>query len=154
MDIGGLTVKIGGKKSGYSVVCDGTELTKNDVVDAKEKVKAVVTAKGANYSGSNEATYTIVVQDISKAKVVVKAQVYTGKEIMVTADDFTTIKVGDTTLEKGTHFEILDDSYANNVNKGTASVTIKGIGNYGGTKRVTFKITSRTMAWWWNVLKK
>ena len=128
------------------------ELTKNDVVDAGETVKVVVEAKSANYKGSTEASYNITVQDISKAKVVVNAQVYTGKEITITSDDISTIKVGDTKLKEGKHYVILQDSYVNNINKGTASVTIKGIGNYGGTKTVTFKITGRTMAWWWNLI--
>lgn len=133
---------------------DGVEetlLTKTDVVDAGETVKVVVTAKAANFKGSTSAEYEIKVQDISKASVSVNAQVYTGKEITITDADFSKIKVGDTTLKLGKHYEILDD-YQNNINKGTASVTIKGIGNYGGTKKVTFKITSRTMAWWWNLV--
>ena len=127
-------------------------LTKNDVVDAGETVKVVVEAKSANYKGSQEKEYNITVQDISKAKVVVNAQVYTGKAITITSADISTIKVGDTTLKEGKHYEILENSYVNNINKGTASVTIKGIGNYGGTKTVTFKITGRTMAWWWNLI--
>ena len=92
------------------------------------------------------------VQDISKAKVVVNAQTYTGKAITLTADDFSTIKVGDTKLVEGKHYTIDQDSYKNNVNKGNATVVIKGMDNYGGTKTVTFKITSRTVAWWWNLL--
>ena len=134
---------------------EGTEetlLSKEDVVDAGATVKVVATAKAANYTGSISTTYEIKVQDISKASVTVKAQIYTGKEITITDKDFTKIKVGDTKLKLGTHYEIVEDSYENNINKGTASVTIKGIGNYGGTKKVTFKITSRPMAWWWNLL--
>ena len=50
-------------------------------------------------------------------------------------------KSGKTVLDSS-DFEIV--SYANNVNKGTATVTIKGVGNYGGTKTVTFKITQRS----------
>ncbi len=137
----------------YYLAADGTELGKNDVVDAGESVKVVVTAKGKNYTGSNEAVYKVAVQDISKAKVVVKSKPYTGKAITLTAEDFTTIKVGDTKLKEGVHYEIVEDSYVNNVNKGTASVTIKGIGNYAGTKKVTFKITGRTMAWVQNLFK-
>ncbi len=127
-------------------------LTNADVVDAFTTVRVVATAKGSNFTGSTSADYEIKVQDIAKAKVTVKAQVYTGKEIKITAEDFSNIKVGDTTLKEGTHYVILDNSYKNNINKGTASVTIEGIGNYGGTKTVTFKITSRTIAWWWNLI--
>lgn len=130
---------------------DGTILTKNDVVDAGEQVKVTITAKGPNYTGETNNSYEVKVQDLSKAKVTVKAQVYTGEEIKLDASDFT-IKVGDTTLKEGKHYYIDEDSYKNNIDKGTASVTIVGMGNYGGKKTVDFKITGRAVAWWWNLL--
>lgn len=130
---------------------DGTSLTKNDVVDADEEVCVTITAKGPNYVGETSKRYLITVQDLSKAKVTVKAQVYTGEEIKLDASDFT-IKVGDTTLKEGKHYYIDEDSYKNNTDKGTASVTIVGMGNYGGKKTVDFKITGRAVAWWWNLL--
>lgn len=41
-------------------------------------------------------------------------------------------------------------SYSNNVKKGTATVIIKGVGNYGGTKKITFKIKSKKVGFlWW-----
>lgn len=137
----------------YYLMEDGEEilLSKADVVDAGAKIKVVAAAKGASYTGSISSEYKITVQDISKAAVTIKAQVYTGKAITVTEEDFSKIKVGDTALKLGKHYEITGD-YTDNINKGTAKVTIKGIGNYGGTKTVTFKITSRPMAWWWNLL--
>ena len=129
------------------------KLTKSDVVEAYSQVKVVATAKSTNYKDSNEKVYTVAVQDIAKAKVVVKSKPYTGKKVTLTAEDFTTIKVGDTKLKEGVHYEIVADSYENNINKGKASVTIKGIGNYAGTKKVTFKITGRAMAWVQNLFK-
>ena len=76
------------------------------------------------------------------------------KYITLKETDFTQVVLKDgTKLTYGKDFEIVEGSYVNNIKKGTASVTIKGIGNYGGTRKVTFKITSRTMAWWWNLLK-
>lgn len=126
-------------------------LTKADVADAGATIKVVATAKGNAYTGSISCEYKITVQDIAKASVTIKAQVYTGKEITITEEDFTKIKVGDTTLKLGKHYEITGD-YSDNINKGNAKVTIKGIGNYGGTKTVTFKIASRPMTWWWNFI--
>nr|MCR4960493.1 hypothetical protein [Lachnospiraceae bacterium] len=38
-------------------------------------------------------------------------------------------------------------SYANNINAGTATVTIKGTGNYSGTVTRTFKITPRDLSY-------
>jgi hypothetical protein len=44
-------------------------------------------------------------------------------------------------------FEIT--GYSDNVNKGTASLTIMGRGNYGSTKTQTYKIKARDFRWWW-----
>ena len=52
------------------------------------------------------------------------------------------------TLKAGTDYEIVEGSYKNNLKKGTASVTIRGTGNYGGTKVVKFTIKSKTFKWW------
>lgn len=38
-------------------------------------------------------------------------------------------------------------SYVNNRKKGTAKVTIRGIGEYGGTKTINFTIKARKLAW-------
>ena len=37
----------------------------------------------------------------------------------------------------------MEDSYVNNIKKGTASVKIRGINNYGGTRTVKFKIQAK-----------
>ena len=47
-------------------------------------------------------------------------------------------------LTEGTDYTL---EYSNNTQKGTASVTIRGKGQYGGSKTVKFKITSRTFKW-------
>lgn len=49
-----------------------------------------------------------------------------------------TVKVGSTWLKYGEDYDIV---YANNTSVGTATMTIKGIGEYTGSKSVTFKIT-------------
>ena len=145
----------------YLVTADGdVEKTKNDIVELDATtgyatIKVVATAaENSNYvEGSTQTvTYRVVKANVASARVKIKAQVYTGKEVTLSEKDFEKMKVGKENLTLGKDFEIVKDSYSNNINKGTASVTIKGIGNYGGTKKVTFKITSRTMAWWWNLL--
>jgi len=49
-----------------------------------------------------------------------------------------------------------EEDYVNNVNKGTAKVTIHGnvMKNFGGEKTVTFKITQRDVNknWWENFI--
>lgn len=80
------------------------------------------------------------VTDISKSGVATVAaianQVYTGKAITPAV----TVKVGSTKLTKGTDYTV---AYKNNINAGTATVTITGKGKYKGSKSVTFKITAK-----------
>ena len=45
-------------------------------------------------------------------------------------------------------YEIVPNSYKNNVKEGTASVTIRGVNNYGGTKIVKFSIRAKGFVWW------
>ena len=49
----------------------------------------------------------------------------------------------------GVDYEIDTLSYENNLQKGTAKVIIKGLGNYGGQKTVKFKIAAKKMLWFW-----
>jgi hypothetical protein len=73
--------------------------------------------------------------EVSDAAITLSSDSYTydGTEKKPTV----TIKDGDTTLVQDTDYTV---SYADNVNAGTASVTITGTGNYAGTKTVQFKI--------------
>ena len=53
---------------------------------------------------------------------------YTGEAVKV--GSYIRVKSGTTALKYGTDFELI---YKNNVEKGTASVTVKGIGEYAGS---------------------
>lgn len=98
-----------------------------------------ITGKG-NYSGTKEVTFTIVAKSLSNATVsAIEDQTYTGTAITPSV----TVKDGDTTLVKDTDYTV---SYTNNVNAGTATVTITGKGNYSGTKEVTFKIVAKSIS--------
>lgn len=59
-----------------------------------------------------------------------------------------TVKLKGKQLDES-QYEIVPGSYKNNVEKGTASVTIRGVDNYGGTKTVTFTIRAKELLWWW-----
>lgn len=71
-------------------------------------------------------------------------QDHTGDEIKLSATDTTGIltakdKTGaSVSLQSGMHFSVA--GYASTVNKGTARVTLRGTGDFAGTKTVTFKI--------------
>lgn len=95
-----------------------------------------VTGKG-DYEGSKSATFKIVPADIDRAKVTsIKNQAYTGKALKPSPK----ITFGGKTLKKGTDYTL---SYAKNKKVGKATVTIKGKGNFSGTKKVTFKIVPK-----------
>ena len=65
----------------------------------------------------------------------IPTQVYTGSAI----EPDVTVKDGETTLTLGTDYEV---AYSNNVNAGTATVTITGKGNYSGETAATFTIVN------------
>lgn len=65
---------------------------------------------------------------------------YTGKAITPK----TTVKIqnGAITLKENTDYKV---SYKNNINAGTATVTVEGINNYSGKKEVTFTIEKKSL---------
>ena len=93
-----------------------------------------VTLKG-EFSGTEVIKFTIVAKSINSAVVTLEETEYAydgdAKEPGVT------VKLGSSNLVEGTDFTV---EYKNNINAGTASVIIKGKGNYSGTKTETFKI--------------
>ncbi|MBD5514013.1 MAG: hypothetical protein HDR06_04980 [Lachnospiraceae bacterium] len=127
------------------------DIQDGETLPVDTRMQATVTGNG-NYTGEVSKKYRIVGTSISKATIIVKAQTYTGKAITLDADDFSKARIGKQNLTYGTDYEIVPDSYEKNVNKGNATVTVRGIGdNYGGEKKVTFRITSSGMRWWWNL---
>lgn len=131
-----LTVKLGGKK-----LVRGTDFTvsyKNNV----KAGKATVTIKGAGaYGDKATKKFTIAKKSLSKAKVTLSksSYAYDGKVKKPSA----TVKLSGKKLKKGTDFKIV---YKNNKAVGTATATIKGIGNYKGSVNKKFKITPKASA--------
>ncbi|MCM1091149.1 MAG: hypothetical protein NC413_09910, partial [Muribaculum sp.] len=107
------------------------------------RVKVTVTGKGS-YTGSISAAYRITQASFSKAKITIKPKAYTGGHVTLSEEDIR-VTLGGETLTYGEDYTIVEGSYKNNVKKGSATVTIKGINNYGGSKTVKFKITARTL---------
>ena len=69
----------------------------------------------------------------------IAAKTYTGKAIKPAP----VVKYGSATLVKGTDYTL---SYANNVDAGTATVTVTGIGDYAGSADVPFTINPRKLS--------
>lgn len=70
---------------------------------------------------------------------------YTGKPINLNKSDIK-VSIKGTTLGED-DYDIV--SYSNNTQKGSAKVTLRGKGNYGGLKTQTFKIKAKGFKWWW-----
>ena len=119
---------------------------------AQTRMKVEIKATdSSNYTGTVSKEYKIVARSISKATIIVRSQTYTGKAITLKPEDFTKARLGKDNLEYGTDYEIV--SYENNVKKGNATVTVRGKGEkWGGEKKVTFRITSSALRWWWDLI--
>ena len=77
---------------------------------------------------------------LSQCKVsAINDRVYTGKALKPAV----TVKCGSKTLRRGTDYTV---AYSNNKAVGTAKVTIKGKGNYTGSRTVSFRILPRAMS--------
>lgn len=103
--------------------------------DNKAIGKAYIEVKGiGNYEGSFTIYFNIVAKNVTGLSYSsISDQTYTGKEIKPSL----TVKNGNLALKEGTDYKL---TYKNNVKAGTATITVTGIGNYKGTKDITFKI--------------
>lgn len=152
-------------KNDTKVTSNGTVVTRSageiaveaDIIPAGTVLCVSVAARGSNYIGTSmEAEYRVTEKSISTAKVTVKNVDnnknqfdYTGREVTISQRNLT-VMVGQDQLSAD-QYEILADTYKNNVNRGTASVQIRGLKDYGGTRTVKFRIGTRRFRWFWNL---
>lgn len=95
---------------------------------------ASVVVTGKNHlSGSRTVTFPIEKADISSTEIAVKNATFTGSAVKSDVD----VRLGNVTLKEGTHYTL---SYKNNVNAGTAQVTISGKGSLEGAVTMSFTI--------------
>ena len=124
----------------------GDVVEDTDIIPAGTQIRITLNCgNSGNYTGTFTGVYRIVKADIKSAKVTIPNQTYTGKEIILDKSQIVVTLFG-TTLNPE-DYDIIQ--YTDNVKKGKASVTIKGTGNYGGTKTVKFNIGARGFLWWW-----
>ena len=126
-------------KAGSKVLTKNVDYTvsySNNVNVGTASVK--ITGKGS-YKGSYTVNFKILPCAISKAGIrKIIDQRYNGNEIKPSVSLTYKYK----TLKKGTDYTV---SYSNNINAGTATVTITGIGSYEGTASTTFQIKPRSL---------
>ena len=124
-------------KDGRKTLTAGTDYT----VTYKDNTNvgtatATVTGKG-NYTGSVEAKFNITAKALTASMVHdIAAQTYTGSPIVPEL----TVKDGETALSKDTDYTV---KYRNNLNAGTATVTLTGKGNYSDSVSKTFTIKQK-----------
>lgn len=95
---------------------------------------ATVTGRGG-YTGAKAAAFTIAPADLSKAKLtgLVSKPYAKGRAVK----QVPTVRLGALTLKSGRDFAV---SYKGNKKVGTATVTVRGKGNFAGAKAAKFKI--------------
>ncbi len=154
--------------TGYATIDDFgetlEELSAASVVNTSgTRIRVTVSGKdNGAYTDSRSVIYCITKKGMSGLKLAAVTKTYLGKDIGVelTEEDFKagvdeednvisklTMKDGKDTynLVYGRDFEIVEGSYKNNKKKGTASVTIRGLGTYGGNATIKFKIVEKTL---------
>ena len=98
-----------------------------------------ITGKG-NFKGTTSKTFSISARAMSDTSVAnISSQTYTGNVI----SPLPTITYNNKTLKKDTDYTL---SYSDNINVGTATITITGKGNFAGTTSKTFSISARAMS--------
>lgn len=92
-------------------------------------------AGNGNYEGTNDATFEITDSDISSAMLApIGNRCYSGNEI---EPDVTVTAADGTILVRNTDYTV---KYANNIEVGTAKVTVYGAGSYAGAIEGSFQI--------------
>ncbi|MBQ3271619.1 MAG: Ig-like domain-containing protein [Solobacterium sp.] len=109
-------------------------------------------AANCYYTGSVSYIYRVTAKDINRGSFTIRNQEYTGSEVTLTEADFTKAMESNMNLVYGTDYEIV--RYENNIKVGTAKVIIRGLGNYGGEKTLTFRIGQRSIINHWKGLLK
>lgn len=94
----------------------------------------LVSGKGIFKVLSSIANFTIITKSITPVTFAeISEQDYTGEAVIPTI----TVTDGNRVLKEGVDYTV---TYKNNVDEGTATATIQGIGNYHGTANVNFEI--------------
>lgn len=141
----------GAKLSGKDFKIDSYKDNTNEGFETgKVKTAQVTLSAGTSgdYTGTATAEFGISEKLINKGTFKVKPQAYTGEEIEITAQAIEATLGGGkskVTLVAGKDYRIAEDSYINNLKCGTAKVTVEGIGEYAGSKVISFKIVPKEL---------
>ncbi len=122
-------------KDGSKTLTNGTDYTvsySNNINVGTATVK--ITGVG-NYTGTATKSFTVSAKSISSSTITLSQSTYTYDGYAKTPG--VTVKDGSKTLTNGTDYTV---SYSNNINVGSATVKITGVGNYEGSTSKYFTI--------------
>ncbi len=125
---------------GSGCLAPGTEYTytiENNINAGTAKI--IISGTGGFYTGTKTETFTISPKDLAKCTLDINGDsyVYSGSAVVPEV----TVKDGNTTVAASNYTV----SCTENVNAGTATVTVKGKGNYTGTLKKTFTVSPKTI---------
>lgn len=146
-------------RGGSAIREAGETVDANDVPPVGTYIQVEVSAGAStNYYGYTRGVYRIIggEYDLSKATVKIinpetnsAKYYYTGSGICPNKEDIHVyVKRGSNQVEVDSSCFVVE-SYKNNIKKGNASLVIKGIGEYGGTKSATYTILSKSVLTSW-----
>ena len=126
-----------GKPIAPDVTIPGLDVGTDYEVDFKDNTAigtATVTLRGrGDYAGQISRTFEIISPSLENARVTIADQAFTGSALTPQP----TVVLGNQTLKFGRDYTA---SYANNVEVGTATVTLTGAGSFSGSTSTTFRI--------------
>lgn len=128
-------------KCGNTILMEGTDYTVSyanniNIGTATATIRAL---NNANYTGTATAKFSIG-NDVGGFIISGYAPVYTYTGNAITPG--VVVETGSKTLVQGTDYTV---SYSNNINAGTATITVTGIGKYSGTQTATFVIEAKNI---------
>ncbi len=153
MDVNGKKLKSGTDyeidAQSYVVTDPFGNVRKQDEAKSGDTVTVTILGKGKNYEGSINVSYRYIKasQQLGRVKAMkLASKSFNGREITLGRKDlcnilYTGSNKNPVYLEPGKDFIV--ESYENNTKTGTAKVTLRGVGDWGGTKTLSFKITPK-----------
>ena len=128
-------------KYGSSTLVKGTDYIVSYTNNINAGTATVTISGAGRYTGTLTRTFTINPKSVSGLTAVVSPSGYTYDGTARKPD--ITVSDGSRTLTAGKDYTV---AYSNNVNVGTATVTIKGAGNYTGTLNKSFRISAKSVS--------
>lgn len=128
-------------RCGNSILTEGTDysVTYSNNVNIGTATATLRALNNANYTGTTSVKFSIG-NDVGGFIIsgYAPSYAYTGKAITPGV----VVETGSRTLVPGTEYTV---SYSNNVNAGTATITVTGVGRYSGTQTANFIIEPKSI---------